>query len=182
MDPEHLREDLKAEVMLILLEKDERELQDIHRTKGLKFYAVRIILNLIQSKTSRFYKMYRQYSLQIAENNRAIGIQDFNDNDLPIAAGKALHRHYRKTYGQPVEDIKTRQEIEKLQERAYAIIYDPIEDVVQGLAWYERQIVKLYIELGSYRRIEKATNISWESCYCTVQKAFEKLRHALNTA
>ncbi len=60
MEPDHLRNDLKAEVILILLEKDERELKDIHAKGALKFYTVRIIINLIQSKTSLFYKRYRQ--------------------------------------------------------------------------------------------------------------------------
>ncbi len=60
MEPEHLRDDLRAEVILILLEKDETELKDIHAKGVLKFYTVRIIINLIQSKTSVFYKRYRQ--------------------------------------------------------------------------------------------------------------------------
>lgn len=66
MEPEHLRDDLRSEVVLILLETDERKLMDIHASGGLKFYTVRIILNLIQSKTSGFYKQYRQ---QLSELN-----------------------------------------------------------------------------------------------------------------
>lgn len=64
MEPDHLREDLKAEVVLILLETDEKKLIDIHSKGVLKFYAVRIIINLIQSDRSLFYKQYRQ---QVAE-------------------------------------------------------------------------------------------------------------------
>jgi hypothetical protein len=59
MEPEHLRDDLRAEVALILLETDERKLIDIYMGGGLRYYTVRIILNLIQSKTSSFYKKYR---------------------------------------------------------------------------------------------------------------------------
>jgi hypothetical protein len=68
MEPEHLRDDLRAEVMLILLETDERKLLDIHANGGLKFYTVRIILNLIQSKTSSFYKKYRLPIIELDTN------------------------------------------------------------------------------------------------------------------
>lgn len=171
MNPEHLRDDLKGEVMLILLEAKEDLIRDLHRTKGLKFYAVRIILNLIQSKTSRFYKMYRQYSLQIADNNAAIAVHDNNDNDIPIAAGKALQRHYGRTHNQGSEEIHDRQRRELMQDQAAAI--------VEGMYWYDKAIIELYIKLGSYRKIEKETGISWESCYSTVQKAFKKIRNEL---
>lgn len=60
MEPEHLQDDLKAEVVLILLETEEQRLIAIHEAGALKYYTVRVIINLIQSKTSRFYKLYRQ--------------------------------------------------------------------------------------------------------------------------
>lgn len=67
MEPEHLRDDLRAEVALILLETDERKLIEIHANGGLKYYTVRIIMNLIQSKTSLFYKLYRQQVVEITD-------------------------------------------------------------------------------------------------------------------
>lgn len=68
MEPEHLRDDLRAEVALILLETDEQRLLTIHAAGGLKFYTVRIILNLIQSKTSAFYKKYRLPIIELDTN------------------------------------------------------------------------------------------------------------------
>lgn len=62
MEPEYLRDDLKAEVALILLETPDTKILDLHKTSGLKFYTVRIILNLIQSKTSPFFKKFRRFS------------------------------------------------------------------------------------------------------------------------
>ena len=67
MEPEHLRDDLKAEVTLILLETEESKLIAIHSGGALKFYTVRIIINLIQSKTSQFYKQYRQQVAEITD-------------------------------------------------------------------------------------------------------------------
>jgi hypothetical protein len=60
MEPEHLRDDLKAEVVLILLEIDEVKLMEIHGKGALKFFTARIIINQVFSKTSPFYKQYRQ--------------------------------------------------------------------------------------------------------------------------
>ena len=68
MEPDHLRDDLKAEVALILLETEERKLLEIHAAGALKFYTVRIILNLIQSKSSPFYKKYRLPIIELDTN------------------------------------------------------------------------------------------------------------------
>lgn len=73
MEPEHLRDDLRAEVVLILLETEEQRLLAIHAAGALKYYTVRIIINLIQSKTSRFYKLYRQ---QLNEINDRIAYEE----------------------------------------------------------------------------------------------------------
>jgi len=67
MEPDHLRDDLKAEVALILLETEESKLLQIHASGGLRFYTVRVIMNLIQSKTSFFYKQYRQQVTEITD-------------------------------------------------------------------------------------------------------------------
>lgn len=48
---------------------------------------------------------------------------------------------------------------------------------VEDLYWYDRDIVRLYLRLGSYRAIEKETGIPWESCYKTVRNAVIKLRN-----
>lgn len=77
MEPDHLRDDLRAEVALILLETDEKKLQEIHRSGGLKFYTVRIIINLIQSNKSPFYRLYRQQMAEITDRFIAGEEQDF---------------------------------------------------------------------------------------------------------
>lgn len=79
MEPEHLRDDLRAEVTLILLETDEQKLLAIHAGNALKFYTVRIIINLIQSKTSLFYKKYRQQMAEITDRFIAEQADDFKE-------------------------------------------------------------------------------------------------------
>ncbi len=79
MEPEHLRDDLKAEVTLILLETEERKLIEIHAAGALRYYTVRIIMNLIQSKTSLFYKRYRQQVAEVTDRFIAEQDQDFEE-------------------------------------------------------------------------------------------------------
>jgi hypothetical protein len=60
MEPEHLRDDLKQEVMIILLETPEEKIIELNDSGGLKFYTVRVILNLMKSNTSPLFKKYRK--------------------------------------------------------------------------------------------------------------------------
>lgn len=139
MEPEHLRDDLRAEVALILLETDERRLLDIHANGALKFYTVRIIINLIQSKTSLFYKRYRQQVTELTDR--------FTSED---------------------QDFDDRAAREKIEERA-------IEEI-DNLYWYNRGIVKLYMQHGNYRAIEKDTGIPYSSAYKTIQKSLQEIK------
>lgn len=67
MEPEHLRDDLKQELFLVLCELPENKLLDLHQQDHLRFYAVRTVMNMIQSKTSRFYKKFRMPVAQIED-------------------------------------------------------------------------------------------------------------------
>ncbi len=61
MKPVEIQEDLKSELFLIICEIDESKLIDLHDKKQLKFYIVRIMLNLVQSSKNKFFKNYRNF-------------------------------------------------------------------------------------------------------------------------
>lgn len=67
MEPEHLRDDLKQEVILIICELPEERLFQLVTDKALEWFTVRIILNLIKSNTSPFAKKYRKEILELPE-------------------------------------------------------------------------------------------------------------------
>lgn len=147
MQPVELQDDLKAEVALILCEHSDDKIISIHNshTNALKYYTVRIILNLIQSKTSPFYKKYRQPVYEFSDDHdRSIDIND---------------------------DIDTRLQAEAKEEKVMSII--------DGLYWYDKEMLKLYLEKGSYREMQKETNIPWGSCYDTIQMVINKIRYEL---
>ena len=61
MHPVELQDDLKSEVFLILAELPEQKLIDLYNKKQLRFYVVRIMLNLVQNSNNQFYKRYRNF-------------------------------------------------------------------------------------------------------------------------
>lgn len=78
MEPEHLRDDLKAEVILILLEIDESKLIEIYSKRALNFFTARIIMNQFFSTTSPFYKKYRQ---EMSEINDRFAYEEMDMED-----------------------------------------------------------------------------------------------------
>ena len=61
MNPENLRDDLKQETILVLLQMQDERIEQLHQDGYLKFYTIRTILNMIKSTTSKFFFMYRNY-------------------------------------------------------------------------------------------------------------------------
>jgi len=74
MHPIELQDDLKSEVFLILAELPDEKLITLYDKKELRFYVVRIMLNLVQNSNNQFYKKYRnfvEYSAnEVAENHQ----------------------------------------------------------------------------------------------------------------
>ena len=68
MQPVELQADLKAEVFLILCEMDESKLIGLYERNELKYYMVRIMLNMIKSDRSSFFKNYRNF-VELLEND-----------------------------------------------------------------------------------------------------------------
>ena len=61
MQPEDLREDLKQEAIMVLLELPAKRLEQMEKDDVLKFYTIRTILNMIKSDRSKFFTMFRNY-------------------------------------------------------------------------------------------------------------------------
>lgn len=170
MKPEHLQDDLKGEVLLILCEMEEGKLMDLHYKGVLRFYTVRTILNLIQSTTSPFYKKFRlkSYDLGVLRDQTTYEIcselcdsPEFDNMELT----KYATRFSYNSIAEDLDEVKERQLKECLA-----------LDEVDNLYWYEREIVKLYLELGTYRSVEEATGIPFESVYKTVSKACKEIK------
>ena len=62
MHPVELQYDLKAEVFLVLCEMDDDKLIGMYNRNEIRFFLVRVMLNMIKSDRSTFWKQYRNYS------------------------------------------------------------------------------------------------------------------------
>jgi hypothetical protein len=71
MQPVELQADLKAEVFLVLCEMEEEKLIGLYQRNELKYYMVRIMLNMIKSDRSNFFKNYRNYT-ELLENDQEV--------------------------------------------------------------------------------------------------------------
>lgn len=54
------KEDLIQEVYMVLLEHNQKKLQEIIDKKQIRFYIARIIKNMYFSSSSNFYRMYKR--------------------------------------------------------------------------------------------------------------------------
>src|SRR5687767_7780596 len=137
MEPQHLRQDLKQETILSLLEQPDQRIIELRKRNELVFFAVRVIINLICSNRSSFYKTYRQ---KTTPNIPEVQYHELN--------GRAVR--------------------EELEERALGKI--------DSLYWFDREVVRLYLKLGTYQAIENETRIPKVSCCRTVVKAVKQIR------
>jgi hypothetical protein len=68
MNPDHLRDDLKQELFLVLLETPDEKIIQLHERKELRWYTARIVMNMIASSSSPFHKKYRQFVQQFMDD------------------------------------------------------------------------------------------------------------------
>lgn len=162
MEPDYLREDLKAEVILILLETSDEKIQNLNANGQLAYYAVRIIINQIQSNTSPFAKIYRQMIASIDNEVFADQKTEYIKNNPINEAG---------------ETLMDRESRENMEDRINELAIDEINK----LYWYDRDMVLAYKKHGSFREIEKHTGIPFSSCYHTIKKAMNTIKKNVNS-
>lgn len=80
MEPAHLRDDLKQEVMLVLMEKDPALIVGMARRGELRWFVVRTILNMVCTDRSTFYKKYNRLHEEFNTDHPAMNEPDFPMN------------------------------------------------------------------------------------------------------
>ncbi len=136
MHPEELQYDLKAEVFLVLCEMNEDKLIGLYERNELKFYIVRIMLNMIKSDRSNFYKSYRNYT-EYVDNDTEAEV-NFDKSDL----------------------------------------VDKLEKNLEGLHWYNKEILKLYaIDFKkNAKELSRKTGIPYMSIVRTINKTKKQMK------
>jgi glycosyltransferase involved in cell wall biosynthesis len=115
----NLWKDLYQELIVIVLEKDEASIERIKNNNGARFYLVGILLNMVRSVTSPFYKKYR--------NTFELTDEVYETDDY---------------------DKEKSDKVEKLTE------------IIDKQYWFDKHIIKTYMEEGSLRKTAAKTGIS----------------------
>lgn len=142
MEPRHLQDDLKMEVISIVCEWPEEKVIQLYNDKILEFYVVKVILTQAKSPRSGFYYKFRKDPTV-----------ELSTNITPAASN---------------EDVRDREIKEKFEHIALSEI--------DKLYWYDAEMIRLYMKLGSFRAIQDHTGIPFISCYKNIQKSLATLK------
>jgi len=131
-----IRDDLKQHVFLLLFEKDENFIIELHQQDKLRNYIVKVMFNLVHFTQDKFHRVNRRQT-EILTN-------DFD------------------------EDITDDREVDLLPK---------LEMEMQNIYWYNKHMLELYVELGTYKSVSEKTGIAIRSVANAVEKAKKQLKH-----
>lgn len=85
-----------------------------------------------------------------------------------------FYKYYRQRFAElPRNIIDESIESERVINEA---LEDYTMEQIDRLYWYDKEMVKLYLKLGSFRAIEKDTGIPFISCYKNIKKSLAVLK------
>lgn len=104
-------------------------------------------------------------------------ISNFCDElDDLFAAVDLTKQDNERQVGNKVVQLSIAFDEEQQEQMDYELLCDNVSEAVNGLYWYDKQILELYIKLGNYRAIQKETGIPYASAYKTVQKVIKEIK------
>jgi RNA polymerase sigma factor (sigma-70 family) len=149
-----LFEDLFHEVIINLLDLSDEKIEDAKEKKYLKFLFVKIAHNSWNSKHSPFYKKYRH-------------------NDVSDSIDVLRDRIRVPTLKQFECDLDPDLQV---KEEVYQSFTQEIKDKIESLDWYDKTLLKLYIDIGEFRKISVMTGIKYGAVQYTIQKTIKKIK------
>jgi hypothetical protein len=96
-------------------------------------------------------------------------------NQIHSKNGK-MYKQYNNLF--LIEDVnKLMQEVEMNQYNHHTI--DQVNKLIEGLYWYDKEILKLYIEHGSVRKVAAITGIPHTSIFITIKNIQKCIKQSL---
>ena len=148
-------EELRQDVFLTVCEYDKDKILEMQSKKYLKFFIIRIALNQFRSKTSKFY--YQNFK------NNNVGIA-LTDDEMVENADAILYSNF-------IYDTQG--------ETAYDIVEAKIvsaETSIEKLRYFEREVLKLYLQLGTYKKVSEDTGIPIRTIANGVKNAIQNVK------
>ena len=64
----------------------------------------------------------------------------------------------------------------EIKEETFQDFTQEIKDKIEALDWYDQTLLKLYIDIGEFRKISVMTGIKYGAVQYTIQKTIKKLK------
>ena len=138
--------DLIQEIYLYLIDRDEDFIVGLHERKELSIYVCRMMYYSWNSPTAPFYKKYRSNTFEELK-----GVEKEDEKQIEVDMFD-----YPKWINKIEADIK--------------------ESWYNGKVHTEGVLMLKYLELGSYREVEKEMGISYRTVQSIVQRYAKKLK------
>jgi len=147
-----LSEDLVQETFLQLMSMNQHKLLIIIESGKIKTYICKILMVKYYSKKSQFNRKFVQYKKKKIESD------------------ESFLEHLANKNSEVVEEVNSHNQKLKKQ----------IDDVLETIDEYDKDLFKLYFESGiSIRKLSKETGISFKSIQYTIEKVKKHIKKKL---
>lgn len=148
-------DDVKQDLFEILLVADPDNIVAMYQRKQLRYWVVRIIINLSKQERNVVFRNYRTKFLKREVNT------DFSDMRVVEALDAA--------------DDDNMEELNRLDSEEVRKL-----EAFGKLSYYHQELIKLWVELGSQRKVYELTNIKICSIKHAIKKARQEIQQHLN--
>jgi hypothetical protein len=148
-------EELRQDVFLTICEYNQEKIIDMHERKCLKFFIVRIGLNQFRSKNSKFY--YQNFKNQRISDN-IIDDELIENSDHILFANHLFELQDDNAY-------------KKIESKIQAV-----EKSISELRFFECEVLKLYLQLGTYKNVSLKTGIPIRTIANGVKNAINNVK------
>lgn len=159
INPAYIRDDVRQHVFLILFEKDEAFIIDLHERGKLRSYVAKTLYNTAHYSESSFNRQLRRRT-EIPTDSFEGDSKPENDESTKV----------NQTFGAPPDQEEPYD---------YEALVESCSLNLSKIYWYNRDMLRLYVELGSYQKVSDATGIPKRSVYDAVKKAKEDMKKLL---
>lgn len=175
MNPQHLRDDLKQELFVILCEMPDSKIEALHTNNQLRYYVTRIVLNMIASSTSPFHKKYRQFTLDSTVGDSKANLL-LEESEYHSKDSRSFVIKFCKDLSSEFIDDVEQKEIEHTK------LIDEVNRVLDSMPDYDRNLFLDYVEKGSAGKMIKemdrltGAHIPKRSILATVKRVKETIK------
>lgn len=88
--------------------------------------------------------------------------------------------NFTKKYARkPINIEEAKFDIESVYDTSIDDVLDRLDEILEGVYWYKRELFKTYLECGTFRAVENEVGINYVSVYHTVKDVKKHIKNNL---